>query len=63
MLDIYQSEAGPNWPAAAARQVQSLEAILDDYRHSLSQVSTAHTSHYGDAAPLGSWSTMRLGYG
>lgn len=38
MIESYQKEAGPNWPAAAAKQIQSLENVLTDYRHSLEQV-------------------------
>lgn len=38
LMDSYQSEAGQQWPAAAAKQIQSLEAVLADYRHSLDQV-------------------------
>ncbi|CAN8002196.1 unnamed protein product [Ixodes hexagonus] len=39
VMDSYQSEAGQQWPAAAAKQIQSLEAVLADYRHSLDQAS------------------------
>ncbi|CAN8029899.1 unnamed protein product [Ixodes persulcatus] len=39
LMDSYQSEAGQQWPAAAAKQIQSLEAVLADYRHSLDQAS------------------------
>lgn len=38
MIESYQKEAGPNWPAAAAKQIQFLENVLTDYRHSLEQV-------------------------
>uniref|UniRef100_L7M3N2 Putative paramyosin n=1 Tax=Rhipicephalus pulchellus TaxID=72859 RepID=L7M3N2_RHIPC len=38
MIESYQKEAGPNWPAAAAKQIQFLENVLTDYRHSLDQV-------------------------
>ncbi|XP_077490351.1 mitotic spindle assembly checkpoint protein MAD1-like isoform X1 [Amblyomma americanum] len=37
MIESYQKEAGPDWPQAAARQVQFLENVLTDYRHSLEQ--------------------------
>lgn len=38
MIESYQKEAGPDWPAAAAKQIQFLENVLTDYRHSLEQV-------------------------
>lgn len=38
MIESYQKEAGPNWPAVAAKQIQFLENVLTDYRHSLEQV-------------------------
>lgn len=37
MIESYQKEAGPDWPAAAAKQIQSLETVITDYRHSLEQ--------------------------
>lgn len=37
MIDSYQKEAGTDWPAAAAKQIQFLENVLTDYRHSLDQ--------------------------
>lgn len=37
MIESYQKEAGTDWPAAAAKQIQFLENVLTDYRHSLDQ--------------------------
>lgn len=37
MIESYQKEAGTDWPAAAAKQIQFLENVLNDYRHTLEQ--------------------------
>lgn len=37
MIESYQKEAGADWPAAAAKQIQFLENVLSDYRHTLEQ--------------------------
>lgn len=37
MIESYQKEAGADWPAAAGKQIQLLENVLNDYRHTLEQ--------------------------